>query len=237
MTKRPPKKVAILQSCYVPWKGYFDVIRSVDEFIIFDSVQYTKRDWRSRNRIKTPQGVQWLTVPILVSGKFSQPICEARVANLTWGEKHWRQLTQSYGTLAGFKALAPRFEEQIRRPRSELLSEINRGLTETVCSILGISTKISTSMEYGFEAGEKNEQLLSLCLKAEATEYISGPSAKDYLDLDVFSRQGVSVSFFDYAGYPEYPQLYPPFVHEVSVLDLLFNTGSDAHRYFLGANR
>src|SRR5437868_3785271 len=91
------KSIAIVQSNYIPWKGYFDMIRAVDEFILYDDVQYTRRDWRNRNRIKTPQGLQWLTIPVDVKGKYSQPICETRVADPRWAERHWKSIVHNYG--------------------------------------------------------------------------------------------------------------------------------------------
>jgi hypothetical protein len=225
------KRVAIVQSSYVPWKGYFDLIRAVDEFILLDDVQFTRRDWRSRNRIKTPRGLMWLTIPVQSKGRYTQTIQETRVADGGWSGKHWASLRASYARVPFFDACARPLEAAYRDLSDEpRLSAINHRLITEICRLLAISTPITWSSDYQPRAG-RNERLVSLCEQAGATEYLSGPSAGDYLDLSMFAAAGVTVRFADYAGYPEYPQPYPPFEHHVSVLDLLFSTGPDARRY------
>ena len=224
------KKVAIVQSNYIPWKGYFDLIASVDEFILYDDVQFTRRDWRNRNRIKTPQGVQWLTVPVLVKGRYEQSIRETEIGDEGWGEAHWRTLTQNYRRAGCFSEMAPILEPVLRVARYTHLSALNRALIECVCDLLGISTKISNSADYELR-GERSERLAELCRQAGGIEYVSGPSARNYLNEDCFAERGLAVSYFDYSGYPVYPQLWGEFVHEVSIVDLLFNCGRDAPLY------
>jgi WbqC-like protein family len=226
------KRLAVVQSSYIPWKGYFDLIHAVDEFVLFDDVQFTRRDWRNRNRIKTKNGVRWLTIPLAVKGHYHAPIKDMRVADPTWGERHWRQLRDSYGKASGFRRLADRFEALYLGGGDERLSLINRRFIDEVCSILEIDTRLSWSTDYTLQAG-RNQRLLDLCLQAGATTYVSGPSARAYLDVELFRQSGVDVVFFDYAGYPHYEQPFPPFEHTVSVLDLLFCTGDDAPRYML----
>jgi hypothetical protein len=224
------KKIAILQSNYIPWKGYFDLIASVDEFILYDDMQYTRRDWRNRNQIKTPGGVLWLTVPVQVKGKFHQSIRDTKIDGDDWGAAHWRALTLNYRRAAHFEAVAGIIEPYYRPGRYTHLSALNRDLIETVCRYLGIGTKIANSWDYQLVEG-KTERLADLCAQAGGSEYVSGPSAQDYVDERVFSERGIKLSWFDYAGYPEYPQLWGEFVHGVTILDLLFNCGSDAPRY------
>lgn len=223
-----PKRVAIVQSSYIPWKGYFDLIRSVDEFVLYDDMQYTKRDWRSRNRIKTSNGPLWLTVPIDVKGKFDQRICEAQVAGTDWAEKHWLSLRHAYGKARYFSDYRAALEAAYAACASETsLSRINFLLIRQMCQLLDIRTPITWSMDYPQRDG-KTERLLSICQAAGASHYLSGPAARDYMDLAVFERAGVEVTFADYSGYPEYPQAHPPFEHAVSALDLLFHTGPEA---------
>lgn len=100
------KKVAILQSNYIPWKGYFDLIGAVDEFILYDDMQYTRRDWRNRNQIKTPQGVQWLTVPVRVKGKYEQKIRDTEIDGSDWAVAHWKALVQNYARAPHFAEIA-----------------------------------------------------------------------------------------------------------------------------------
>jgi hypothetical protein len=225
------KTVAILQSNYIPWKGYFDLIRQADEFVLYDEVQYTRRDWRNRNRIKTPHGTQWLTIPVQVKGKYTQAIKDTRISEADWARVHWKALSCCYGSAPLFRACRETFESFYLGTPSEFLSDINRDLIERVCGLLGIRTRITQSMDYRAEAEERSARLLEICLRAGATEYLSGPAARDYLDEQLFEQAGVGVRWMDYSGYPEYPQLHPPFEHAVSVLDLLFMTGPDAGRY------
>ncbi|MDO9112345.1 MAG: WbqC family protein [Polaromonas sp.] len=224
------KKIAIVQSNYIPWKGYFDMIAAVDEFILYDDMQYTRRDWRNRNKIKTPQDLQWLTVPVKVRGKYLQTILETEIDGSDWMETHWKALEQNYRRAPYFAEVAAVFEPIYRMNKYTQLSHLNRTLIEAVCTWLGISTKISLSSDYTLVDG-KSERLADLCSQANATEYISGPAARDYMEAEPFSRRGIEVSWFDYAGYPEYPQLWGEFAHGVTILDLLFNCGKDAPRY------
>jgi WbqC-like protein family len=225
------KGVAIVQSSYIPWKGYFDLIRAVDAFILLDDVQFTRRDWRSRNQIKTRQGLTWLTIPVRSKGLYLQRIEETRVSDGGWAAKHWATLRASYARTPFF----PKYAEALERVYTELadeerLSAINHRLMTTVCGMLGIETPITWSTDYGAPEG-KNERLVDLCTKVGATEYLSGPNARGYIDERLFAEAGVTVRFADYSGYPEYPQPFPPFEHHVSVLDLLFSTGPDATKY------
>ena len=226
------KRVAIVQSNYIPWKGYFDLIASVDEFILYDDVQFTRRDWRNRNRIKTPQGVHWLTVPVRVKGRFHQSIRETEIDGEDWAIHHWQVLAQNYRKARCFGQMAPVFETLYLERRFAHLSDLNRALIEAVCGVLEISTKISDSAAYRLIDG-RSERLADLCLQAGGTEYVSGPAAQCYLAAEPFTKHGLHFSFYEYGRYPEYPQLWGEFVHEVSILDLLFNCGRDARRFMM----
>jgi WbqC-like protein family len=225
------KRVAIVQSNYVPWKGYFDLIASVDEFVLFDDMQYTRRDWRNRNRIKTPSGLQWLTVPVQVKGRFEQPVRGTLIDGSAWGQHHWKALALNYGRAPAFEATAAWLEPFYRQIWTHL-SVLNRALIEAVCARLSITTRLSNSWDYTL-TGERSERLASICEQAHAGVYVSGPSARGYLDEAAFARRGMAVEWFDYAGYPEYPQGWGTFEHHVSILDLLFHCGDDARRFAL----
>jgi WbqC-like protein len=224
------KSVAIVQSSYIPWKGYFDLIGFVDEFILYDDVQYTRRDWRNRNLIKTAQGPKWLTIPVEVKGKYLQRISETRLASRTWAARHWKTLLHNYAAAPHFDQYGELFEDLYLSCDERFLSTVNRRFLEAVCSILRIKTKVTWSTDYGGE-GAKTDRLVRLCQGAGATTYLSGPRAKAYLEEPLFAEAGIIVTYMDYSGYPEYPQLHPPFEHQVSVLDLIFNTGEDAPSY------
>ena len=224
------KRVAVVQSSYIPWKGYFDLINSVDEFILFDDVQYTRRDWRNRNLIKTPRGLEWLTIPVAVKGRYHQKICDTQVSEADWGAQHWASLVHNYAKAPHFERYQPVLEPLYQGSESSL-SAVNHSFICAICGILGIATRISWSMDYRPLKEGKTERLVDLCKRAGAAEYLSGPTARDYLEAAAFEAAGLRLSFFDYAGYPEYPQRFGKFEHGVSVLDLLFNTGPDAPRY------
>lgn len=224
------KKIAILQSNYIPWKGYFDMIAAVDEFILYDDMQYTRRDWRNRNQIKTPQGLQWLSVPVKVKGKYLQTIRETEIDGRDWAEAHWKTIIQNYRKAPYFEEISTIFEPFYRQFRYTHLSVLNRTLIEAICRYLGIATKISNSWDYQLIEG-KTERLVDICVQAGATEYISGPSAKDYIEEQFFIERTIKLSWFDYTGYVEYPQLWGEFAHGVSILDLLFNCGKGTSDY------
>ncbi|MEX1031734.1 MAG: WbqC family protein [Cellvibrionaceae bacterium] len=224
------KKVAIVQSNYIPWKGYFDMIAAVDEFILYDDMQYTRRDWRNRNQIKTPQGVQWLTIPVRVKGKYHQKIRETEIDGTEWAEAHWKTLLQNYRRAPHFKEVAEWLEPLYLSDRPSNLSLLNRRFIKAICNYLSIQTVISNSWDYDLVEG-KTERLADLCAQADGTEYISGPAAKDYVDAQVFEERGIKLAWFDYTGYLEYPQLWGEFTHGVTILDLLFNCGKDSPRF------
>jgi WbqC-like protein family len=224
------KTVAIVQSNYIPWRGYFDFISSVDEFILYDDAQYTIRDWRNRNIIKTAQGPKWLTIPVQVKGKYLQKINETTIGDSDWGKKHWASIVHSYTRARFFRDHRKVFERLYLETRQTLLSEINRIFLAEICRILGISTKLSSSMDYKLE-GDRTGKLIALCRQADATRYISGPAARAYLKENLFEEAGIGLSYMDYSNYPEYEQLYPPFEPRVSIIDLIFNTGPESAKY------
>ena len=219
-------RVAIVQSNYIPWKGYFDLIAAVDQFILYDEMQFTRRDWRNRNLIKTPQGTQWLTVPVKVKGKYTQTIRETEIQDPSWAEAHWKTLCANYARAPHFREVSAVLEP-LYREHYDNISDLNRRFIETICDYLGIGTTIFNSWDYSLTEG-KSERLADLCRQAGATTYISGPAAREYLDETVFADLGIAVEWFDYGGYPTYPQLWGEFVHGVSIVDLLFNSGANA---------
>lgn len=225
------KRVAIVQSNYIPWKGYFDLIASVDEFILYDDVQYTRRDWRNRNLIKTPTGLQWLTIPVEVKGKYHQKIRDVIVSDASWAQTHWRTLAHHYARAEHFREFKPMVEAWYGAA-AELkhLSQINEHFLRAICGVLEIGTGIKRSSDYELSEG-RSERLLDLCTRAGARTYLSGPSARSYLDEAIFQAAGISVAWMEYDGYSEYPQLHQPFEHGVSILDLLFNTGYAARTF------
>lgn len=226
------KKVAVLQSNYIPWKGYFDILHDVDLFIFHDDLQYTKQDWRNRNRIKTPAGLEWLTVPVGASE--DRLICEVEIRDPSWAQRHWRRLLQHYGRAPHFRTCRGFLEHVYLGSAWENLSDLNQTMIRTIArELLGIRTELRDSREYA-PAGRKEDRLIDLLRKAQATVYVSGPAARSYIHPERFAAEGIELVWKDYSGYPEYPQLYPPFVHGVTVLDLLFHTGPAAPEHIWG---
>jgi hypothetical protein len=222
------KKIAILQSDYIPWKGYFDIIRAVDEFIVYDDVQFTKRDWRNRNTIKTRHGVKWLTIPVKVKGRYHQLISETEIEDNRWALKHWKTIRSNYEKCDFFTNYEKLFEETYKEASDcRLLSNVNVLFIRLVNSLLGIETKISHSADY-FPEGGKSERLISICRNAGAEIYLTGPSGLDYLDTEKFRKEEIDIVVADYEGYLNYDQPFPPFSHNVSIVDLIFSTGGKA---------
>jgi hypothetical protein len=225
------KSCAIVQSNYIPWKGYFDMINMVDEFVLFDCVQYTRRDWRNRNRIKSAKGVAWLSIPVQSKGNYEAPIDTILVSDPHWAEQHWQTISHSYAKAQCFNQMSGTLQkcyEELGQMQS--LSHINRFMIEQVCALLNIKTKLSDSRLFEIKDG-RNERLLHLCKQVGAGIYYSGPAAKDYMDEEMMKQAGVEVRWMTYENYPEYSQLFPPFEHGVSILDLLFNVGQEAPNY------
>jgi len=230
------KTIAILQSNYIPWKGYFDLIASVDEFILYDDVQYTRRDWRNRNLIKTPAGTHWLSVPVRVKGRYHQTIRETELDGTDWAERHWSSLVANYRRAPYFDSVAEWLQPYFQDMTFTHLSELNGSLIAAVCSYLGVATRIRSSADYELPDG-KTERLVSICRDTGASRYVSGPAARAYIDTQLFEDAEIDLCWFEYGDYPEYPQLWGSFVHQVTVLDLLFNCGQGAPRYMKYVHR
>ena len=224
------KRVAIVQSNYIPWRGYFDLISQVDEFILFDDVQYTSRDWRNRNKIKTPNGSIWLTIPVEVKGKRNQKIKDTVISDPGWNRNHWKSIVYNYSKAKYFSQYKELFEELYLECNERMLSQVNYKFLTSICEALGIKTKLVWSSEYRLVEG-KTERLIDLCRQAGGNEYLSGPTARGYIDEELFRSEGIALRYMDYSGYSEYEQLYPPFEPKVSIIDLIFNEGPGARKY------
>ncbi len=229
------KKIIITQSNYIPWKGYFDSINTADTFIIYDEMQYTRRDWRNRNQIKTPDGIRWLTIPVEVKGKYFQKISETKISDKDWGKNHWNTIRHNYGKALYFKDYGEIFESLYLNTDEEYLSRVNYKFISAVCGILDIRTEMIQSAEFELPE-DRNERLIHICKKCGATDYYSGPSAQSYMDLEMFEKENIKVHWFDYSGYPEYRQLNGEFVHAVSIIDLIFNEGPDSKKFMKSFN-
>jgi len=223
-------KIAILQSNYIPWKGVFDMINRVDKFVFLEDVQYTEHDWRNRNKILTPNGPIWITVPVKNSKRRGQLICEAEIqSKFNWQRKHHNAITINYSKAPYFKEFKWIIDEIYLNNEWKMLSDLNIFCTKLIAKVLGIKTDFINSCDLS-TTGIKDDRIINICGKCGADEYLSGPSAKNYIVSEKFSDNNIRLEYMEYE-YSEYKQVYKPFVHGVSVLDLIFNLGEGAKDY------
>lgn len=220
---------AIMQPTYLPWIGYFDLIDQVDVFVFLDTVQFEKQTWQQRNRIRTANGLEWITVPVFIKGRFGQHIRDVQIRTTEFPDKHVRALRQHYGkTPYGGKYLAE-LEQILSSARNDpSLSRLNVALIRWLSDRLGIRGRFSFASELAAE-GQRSTRLVAILQALKATRYLSPPGSLDYLrsDRHVFERAGIPILVHDYV-HPEYRQRYRPFEPGASAIDLLFNEGPGA---------
>ncbi len=224
------KKVAISQSNYIPWRGYFDLIGSVDEFILYDDMQYTKRDWRNRNKIKTNVGELWLSVPVRVKGRYDQPIMNTEIDGNSWQTKHFNTIVLNYKRATYFEEIITLIEPVYLKESFNLLSDLNYRLITLISNFLDFKTIITRSMDYNLVDG-RTERLVDLCKQCGANHYVSGPAAKSYIDEQSFKSANVKLTWFSYLNYDSYQQLWGDYTPNISILDMLFNCGKETKNY------
>jgi hypothetical protein len=221
------KKVVILQSNYIPWKGYFDLINDADVFVYYDEVKYTKNDWRNRNKLYSANGEQWLTIPISKDAVHLK-ISEVRIEDKSWQELHHKSIYYAYKKAPFFEQIAPLIDDVYLEHTWLSLSELNRYLIETISRLIGIKTVFRDSKDFDL-SGERVERLINILNQLDATEYISGPAAKGYLASSekLFEQNHIKLIYKDYSNYEPYTQMTTPFNHAVSIIDLLANVKLD----------
>jgi hypothetical protein len=222
-------KVGIIQSNYIPWKGYFDFIDDVDLFVFYDDVQFTNRDWRNRNKIKSRNGLAWLSVPI-INQHAIQTIEETKIDySEPWQECHINKIRENYLKTPNYDLCIKQFSEIIS-VKYNSISELNISIIKWLMTKLGINTPVIMSSELN-PVGTKTGRLIDILKKLKADVYLSGPSASAYLDYDQFRKEGIGLEYKSYS-YLEYDQKFPPFEHTVTILDLIVNQGYDVRKYF-----
>jgi len=230
MTKN---KIIITQSNYIPWKGYFTSMKEATHLVLYDDMQYTKRDWRNRNKIITQKGPTWLSIPVNVKGKYHQKINEAKVNDIEWSSKHWSVIKQNYKKAPCFDTYGKVFEDIYLNKLKNLhfLSDINRTILQSCVELLDIDITIVDSREFDLQGG-KTEKLVNICKELNAESYFTGPAAKAYMSEELFENEGIKVKYYDLQGFPEYQQLWDGFDHFVSIVDMFMNLGKDTIKYF-----
>ncbi len=225
-------KCVILQPSYIPWRGYFHQIQAADVFVFYDDVAFDTRGWRNRNRVRGPNGSFWLTVPVKSKGLRSKGLKIDQVEidwSQNWNSKHLKSLQRSYGRAPYFDDYRELLERMYDR-RDPLLVDLLIDFTKALTLELGIvDTKFVRSSSLAVQ-GSRSGRLLEIARRVGADHYITGPSARSYLDEDLFRDAGVEIEYFVY-DYPSYPQPFDGFDPHVSILDLLFMTGAEAPRY------
>jgi len=231
----PARTVGILQPGYLPWLGFFEQLARCDVFVLYDDVQYDKGSWRNRNRIKTPNGPQWLTVPVLLKGRHFPPVNQVRIDNHTrWAEKHLRTIRQNYHKAPFFEMYFGELEGILSRPWEKLV-DLDAAVIRWLAEKLAINTPLEFSSRLGIE-GDTLERLVKIVRHFGAARFYEGAAGRDYIDASVFASAGVEVVYQDYA-HPAYPQIYGDFVSHLSTIDLLLNCGPRSRAVLLGGKQ
>jgi len=221
-------KVGIIQSNYIPWRGYFDIIDEVDLFLFHDDLQYTKNDWRNRNKIKTKKGAKWLTVPVKYK-KVNQLIKNTEIDySQNWQKKHINLIKENYSKATFFKQISEEFFGIIN-VKYKSISELNVTIIKWILKKFKINTKISFVEDFNIK-GTKTDKLINVLKKVNAKCYLSGPAGKNYIENEKFKKNNISLEYKSYEYY-EYPQLYNDFLNNLSILDLIFNCGFTEKKY------
>lgn len=219
------------QPVFLPWCGLLHKIAVADTFVSFDNVQYMPKEWQNRNRVKTAQGAQWLTVPVLRKGHREKPLRLIEINNQApWKRKHWRALELAYAKAPFWDMYAPGLADLYRRDW-QYLSDLNERVLQWLLTCYGINTRLLRASDYTFY-GAKSMLVLDMCRKLRADRYVFGALGRDYADVDAFEAAGVEAVFQDYR-HPVYPQQHGAFVSHLSAADLLFNCGPDSQRVLL----
>ncbi len=228
--------ISIIQPNYIPWKGYFDLIAKSEKFVILDDVQYTNRDWRNRNQIKTPMGLSWLTIPVLYKGNSEKKIYEMQCKNIDWQENHLEQLRRNYKKSLYFDETYLFLENLYSNIKTNSLLEINIFFLKEISRLLGINTKFIISSELNVTSKEKSNRILEICKILDANLYNTGESSKNYLNQSEFTKEKIQINYENYSNYLEYKQCWEGFIHQVSIVDLLFNCGPNSQSYLKYVN-
>ena len=226
------KTVVILQPGYLPWLGFYEQMVRSDAFVYFDDAQYSKESWRNRNRIKTPQGAQWLTVPVLLKGRGFPPIREVEIDNTqSWKRSHLGSIVQNYRKAPHFQWAYDALEE-VYANLWERLIDLDVALVDTTRQLLGLDRTVVFSSQLGVE-GEGTERLVGISRAVGADQFYEGAVGEGYVDMKAFDAAGIRVEFQRY-DHPVYPQLHGAFLSHLSIIDLLFNCGPQSLDILVG---
>src|SRR5258708_2057785 len=211
------------QPAYIPWLGLFHKIMLADLFCVFDVVQYQRKDFNNRNKIKTHAGPIWLSVPVESRNHLHTRICDIKIVHDGWARQHAKSIRHSYEKAPFFKDYIGRIEDSLLGREYTFLTDLNTEMLKMFMQALGIAAPVVKASDYDFE-GKKSDLVLDMCVKLRATDYIFGQQGKDYADADSFFKNGINIYFQNYI-HPAYPQINGAFAPFMSIIDLLFNAG------------
>lgn len=227
--------IVVIQPSFLPWRGFFHLVRKSDIFVHYDDVLYSKHSWRNRNRIVTGAGTMWMTVPIATKGCLQKKIYEVKIAPaVDWRGKLLGQIYSNYRKAAFFGMYYPDLEKIIRADW-EFIADLDIALFDYVCVCLSLKRKTARSKDLCLKETDPVKRLVELCKLLGGTRYISGPSGEDYIQGGtLFKDNGLKLEFFEYPEYPPYTQLYGSYDAHISIIDVLFNVGPRAAEYIWG---
>lgn len=224
-------KTAILQPSYIPWKGVFDMINKVDHFVFYDDVQFTKKTWRNRNRIKTNQGPKWLTIPVMTAGLRFQSIVDTQIdVSRDWQRAHYRSILHNYNSAKYFDRYRSVIEEIYVGRTWKNLADLNIYTTQLLAEVLEINVNWVRSSRLNIQGSRHGDRAAKICAELGSSILLNGPTSLQYIDPQILQDHEISLEIMNY-DYPKYDQLHGDFVHEVSVVDLLLNCGPDSLDY------
>lgn len=226
--------IAIHQPEFMPWLGFFHKMGNVDQYVVFDHVQFKKRYFENRNKIKNGDDAAWVSLPVISKGRYLQPINQVEVDNASaWQRKLWEQVRHAYSRARYFSEYAPGIEAIILGGSYNLLIDFNLAFIEWFRKVLEIRAPMVFSSSLGVDEFKANNLIMEICLRMGAKKYLCGPSGKDYLKLDDFAAAGVDLEWQSFI-HPVYPQKGKKFIPFLSTLDLVFNCGPESREILFG---
>lgn len=217
------KVVSIQQPEHLPWLGFFDKVRQVDMVVLLDDVQFKKRYFENRNKIRTGNGWQWIGIPVNTKGRYHQNLCDVEVDNTRhWRETAWRALCLNYSKTACWEGYSSFFDNLYQCEWTRLV-DFNVEVIKYVTKQLGLETEFLFASQLDVE-GKGDKLLVNICRKVGASAYLSGAFGRDYIDESLFAEAGIALEYQDFR-HPTYRQVYQPFLPNMSTVDLLFNEG------------
>jgi len=224
-------KVCVHQPNYLPYPGYFNKIRDSDVFVLYDVAQYVKDRWDNRNRIRTKDGFMYLTIPLRDKDSFKKRFYEVKLPeNNKWQKQHWKAIEANYARAEYFSSYSDFFREHYLKPW-EGLTDFSAAIIEKLIREFGLGAKVVRSTEMGLDLTQRSTELLiAILTRVGASTYLSGPTGRKYMELELFGQAGIGLEFQDYS-LGEYRQRFPGFVPGLAAIDLLFNMGEKAREY------